>query len=240
MDLAGRDPDDGMTKIPYEKGALFLRHLEEAAGRERFDHFLRAYFDAFAFRSITTDDFLAYLTEHLLEDGDERIAQVPITAWVREPGLPEGAPAARSDAFSAVERQAERWLRGDTPAAQLETGPWTTHEWLYFLRALPEQLADSRLSELDAAFGLTQSGNSEIAHAWLLLATRSGYAQANERLQDYLVTIGRRKLIQPLYEALAETPEGRARALDIYRMARPGYHPIAIDTIDQLLEWDRQ
>ena len=128
----------------------------------------------------------------------------------------------------------------DTPAAQLETGPWTTHEWLYFLRALPEQLADSRLSELDAAFGLTQSGNSEIAHAWLLLATRSGYAQANERLQEYLVTIGRRKLIQPLYEALAETPEGRARALDIYRMARPGYHPIAIDTIDQLLEWDRQ
>ena len=240
VDLAGRDPDDGMTKIPYEKGALFLRHLEEAAGRERFDQFLRAYFDAFAFRSITTDDFLAYLTEHLLEDGDERIAQVPITAWVREPGLPEGAPAARSDAFSAVKRQAERWLRGDTPAAQLETGPWTTHEWLYFLRVLPEQLADSRLSELDAAFGLTQSGNSEIAHAWLLLATRSGYAQANERLQEYLVTIGRRKLIQPLYEALAETSEGRARALDIYRMARPGYHPIAIDTIDQLLEWDRQ
>ena len=120
MDLAGRDPDEGMTKILYEKGALFLRHLEGTAGRERFDQFLRAYFDAFAFRSITTDDFLAYLTEHLLEHGDEGLAQVPIAAWVRESGLPAGAPAARSDAFSAVERQA---TGGNTPVAQLETGP---------------------------------------------------------------------------------------------------------------------
>ena len=104
----------------------------------------------------------------------------------------------------------------------------------------PRELADSRLSELDAAFGLTWSGNSEIAHAWLLVATRSGYAQANERLQEYLVTIGRWKLIRPLYEALAETPEGRARALAIYRTARPVYHPIAVDTIDQILEWDVQ
>ena len=28
-DLDGRDPDEGMTQIAYEKGALFLRHLEE-------------------------------------------------------------------------------------------------------------------------------------------------------------------------------------------------------------------
>ena len=32
VDLNGRDPDDGMTQIPYEKGALFLRTLEQAFG----------------------------------------------------------------------------------------------------------------------------------------------------------------------------------------------------------------
>src|SRR5262249_48311991 len=37
IDLAGRDPDDGATRIPYEKGALFLRTLEAAFGRERLD-----------------------------------------------------------------------------------------------------------------------------------------------------------------------------------------------------------
>ncbi|MEM7350532.1 MAG: M1 family aminopeptidase/hydrolase, partial [Acidobacteriota bacterium] len=33
LDLAGRDPDDGMTDIAYEKGYFFLRMLEEAVGR---------------------------------------------------------------------------------------------------------------------------------------------------------------------------------------------------------------
>ena len=238
VDLAGRDPDDGMTRIPYEKGALFLRHLEEAAGRERFDQFLRDYFDAFAFKSITTDDFLAYLTENLLSGAEGRLAQVPVLTWVRAPGLPPGAPEARSDAFSAVEHQAERWLGGEISATSLETSRWTTHEWLHFITTLPARLSDAQLRQLDAAFQLTSSGNSEIAHAWLVLTIRSEYMPANERLRDYLVTIGRRKLVRPLYEALAETPEGRARALDIYRLARPGYHPITVDTVDQVLGWE--
>ena len=44
VDLKGRDPDDGFTGIPYEKGALFLRHLEETVGREKFDKFVRGLF----------------------------------------------------------------------------------------------------------------------------------------------------------------------------------------------------
>ena len=49
IDLKGRDPDDGLTDIPYEKGALFLKHLEVTFGRKQFDAFLRGYFDHFAF-----------------------------------------------------------------------------------------------------------------------------------------------------------------------------------------------
>src|SRR5262249_14285620 len=44
IDLKGRDPDDGLTDIPYEKGALFLKHLEAAFGRTKFDAFLKSYF----------------------------------------------------------------------------------------------------------------------------------------------------------------------------------------------------
>ena len=66
IDLAGRNPDDAATGIPYEKGALFLTTLEKAFGRERFDAFLRAYFDHFAFQSITTKAFEDYLRKHLL------------------------------------------------------------------------------------------------------------------------------------------------------------------------------
>ncbi len=53
-DLKGQDPDDSLSEIPYEKGSIFLRLLEESFGRKRFDAFLRAYMDHFAFHSITT------------------------------------------------------------------------------------------------------------------------------------------------------------------------------------------
>lgn len=237
VDLAGRDPDAGMTQVPYEKGALFLRRLEEAAGRERFDAFLRDYFDHFAFRSITTADFLAYLDAHLLGSGTpaDGFPLEQVEAWVRAPGLPADAPQPESAAFGAVERAAAGWAAGERRADELDTAAWTTHEWLHFLAVLPERLNRARMAELDAAFGLTRSANAEIAHVWLLAAIRNAYTPADTRLENYLLRIGRRKLILPLYAALAETPAGRERARAIYRRARPGYHPIATASIDPLL-----
>ena len=240
VDLAGRDPDEGMTQVPYEKGALLLRHLEERAGRARFDEFLRGYFDHFAFRSITTADFVAYVREHLAGGDPPAGAPVRLEAWIDQPGLPADAPRPASDAFGAVERQLAAWTDGSRRAGEIETGSWTTQEWLHFLNAASGDLSVERMAELDDAFGLTGSGNAEIAHQWLLAAVRASYGRADDRLERYLVGIGRRKLIAPLYEALAATPAGRERALAIYRRARPGYHPISVDAIDAILGWDER
>ena len=232
-DLDGRDPDEGMTQIAYEKGALFLRHLEEAVGRDAFDDFLRGYFDHFAFQSITTADFESYLAEHLAVDA------VPVSEWIYEPGLPASARRPASDVFDRLEGQASRWIGGEIAATDLDTAEWTTFEWLHFLGVLPEEVSLGRLGELDRAYELTESGNAEIAHQWLLIAIRNSYRPADSRLERYLVEIGRRKLILPLYAALAETPAGLSRARAIYNRARPGYHPISSDSIDAVLDVDR-
>ena len=232
-DLDGRDPDEGMTQIAYEKGALFLKHLEEAVGREAFDDFLRGYFDHFAFQSITTADFESYLSEHLTVDA------VPVSEWIYEPGLPASARRPASDVFDRLEEQASRWIGGEIAATDLDTAEWTTFEWLHFLGVLPEEVSLGRLGELDRAYELTESGNAEIAHQWLLIAIRNSYRPADSRLERYLVEIGRRKLILPLYAALAETPAGLSRARAIYDRARPGYHPISSDSIDAVLDVDR-
>src|SRR5262249_9962823 len=238
IDLTGRDPDDGFTQLPYEKGALFLRHLEETFGRERFDQFLKGYFDHFAFQSITTADFLAYLKKNLLDPNPQLAAKVPVEEWIYKPGLPASAPRPQSDAFVKVEAQAKEWLDGKTPAAKLQTKQWSTQEWLHFLLFLPQQLSGNQLKELDQAFGLTKIGNAEIAHQWLLISIRNKYEPAYQRVEEYLTSIGRQKLIKPLYEELVKTPEGRERALQIYRRARAGYHPIAATAIDKILKWD--
>ena len=69
----------------------------------------------------------------------------------------------------------------------------------------------------------------------LLIAIRNQYEPANERLKTYLTTIGRRKLVLPLYKALLATPAGRQHAEAIYAAARPGYHPITVESVDRLL-----
>ena len=214
IDLTGRDPDDGCTLVPYEKGALLLRTIERAVGRDRFDAFLRSYFSHFAFRSITTADFLEYIRRELPNP-------VPLDEWIFQPGIPVGAADQHSDAFTRIE---SGW-----PA---DTSAWSTHEWLHFLRT--QDPPD--MPRLDREFHLTDSGNSEILHQWLLMAVKAGYQPALPKIEPFLCSVGRRKFLKPIYTELMKTPEGQARARAIYAQARPTYHPIAQGTIDEIVK----
>jgi aminopeptidase N len=237
IDLKGRPPIDGLTDVPYEKGALFLRHLEAACGRERFDAFLKGYFDHFAFQSITTRQFADYLERHLLRGDPALAARANVEEWLYGPGIPKGAPAQSADALTRVEGRARAFAAGKARAADLPGRAWTTQEWLHFLQTLPDDLGRERLAELDAAFTLTRSGNSEIVFQWLLLALQRGYEPAYPRLEEFLTSQGRRKFLKPLYEEMVKTPQGKAWALRVYRKARPTYHPLSAETVDAIVGW---
>ncbi len=228
IDLRGRNPDDVFSNIPYEKGALFLREIEHKIGRENFDAFLMQYFKDFAFKSITTDTFIAYLDDTLLKQYPDKLDANRIHTWIFEPGIPEGAPHPESDAFTKIDDTRSAWLSGDVKAADIETAQWTVHEWLYFLNNMPESLSEAQLAELDSAFSLTSTKNNEIAHSWLMIAVENNYQPAYDRLYSYLVSIGRNKLVKPLYRELSKTPEGKAFAKRAFEEAKPGYHPLTV------------
>ena len=233
--LDGRDPDDGMTQVAYEKGALFLAELERAFGRTRFDSFLLDYFNRHAFRSITTGVFLDDLKANLFPLDPPAASKIDLDAWVEAPGLKAAFVEPTSNRLEAVDQFAGEWAAGRVAAANLPTREWSTQEWLRFLRGLPEKMSGERMGELDAAFGLTGRENAEIASLWLLMAVRNGYPPADARLEAFLTSIGRRKFLMPLYRELIKTPEGAAKARAIYAKARPFYHPIAVDSVDKLL-----
>ena len=113
---------------------------------------------------------------------------------------------------------------------------YTTQEWLHFLKSLPETLTSNQMSELDKLFGFTKSNNSEIAFQWLIMSIKNSYKPADKRLENFLITIGRRKFVRPLFLELVKTPEGVKRAKEIYAKARAGYHPITQTSVDQILE----
>jgi len=234
LDLADRDPDEAATKLAYEKGYFLLRLIEETAGRDVWDAFLRDYFDRHAFHSMTTAAFLDDLRANLLSKLPGAEDRIGLEQWVYAPGIPENVSQVACDAFKKVEAQA-RAFRGGTPAAQLATAHWSTHEWIHFLRHLPKDLTLAQMADLDAAFHFTASGNSEILHEWLMQAIDHDYEPAYDALERFLTRQGRRKFLKPLYEKLAKTPEGLARARRIYEKARPMYHAVSYRTIDQIL-----
>jgi leukotriene-A4 hydrolase len=236
VDLLGKNPDDGFSGVPYEKGALFLRRLEEIWGRPEFDRFLRGYFDGHAFQSITTEDFVQWLRTKLFVLDVEKANLVDLDLWLEKPGLPPDAPRYMSNALSDVDVERGRWLSG-TPAKELATKGWVTQQWQHFIHTLPADVSTERMIELDDAFHFTSTHNSEILCDWLVVAIRRRYVGADERLSEFLVGVGRRKFLKPLYTELAKTPEGLARARAIYAEARPRYHAVSTGTIDKLLGW---
>ena len=235
IDLQGRDPDDGFTRIPYIKGAALLRRLEELFGRSVLDAFLRRYFDHFAFRSITTADALQYLQTELLDKDVARAGQISLQEWVFEPGLPPDAHWPHSEALSAVRKTAQQWAEGTVTTAGIKPAKWNSQQWLEFLQVLPKPIARNKLRELDEAYGLTNSGNFEILGQWLIVAVESGYEAAFGRLESFLLEVGRVKLIRPLYLALGRSDTGKTLGREIYQRARPGYHAIAQAAVDKAL-----
>ncbi len=233
LDLADRNPDDGMTAIAYDKGYFFLRLLEEKVGREEWDAFLRTYFDKFAFQSMTTEDFLRYLKDNLDQD-----SPIDLQQWVFAAGLPDDCPVVETEELAVVSKAAAAFARGKTPAelsAEYNTNDWTTHHWNHFLRSFKDGLTVEQMEQLDAAYKFTASGNSEITHDWLLHVIGASYEPGMERLEEFLCSQGRRKFLQPLYAKLASTNEGMEIAQRIYAKARPGYHAVSRQTIDQIL-----
>ena len=234
VDLAGRNPDDGMTQVPYSKGAALFRLLETSLGRERFDAYLRSYFDRFAFQSITTATFLEDVRSRLLDGDEGRVADLRLKEWAYEPGLPANAPEVRSDALAAVEAEAARFVQG-APAASLPAKEWSTQEWQHFLGSLPATLTAAQLRDLDRTYGLSKQGNSEVLFAWLRIAIRNRYEPALPALERFLTAQGRRKFLRPLYEDLIASGWGEAEARRIYGRARDSYHGVATSTLDPIV-----
>ncbi|MHC2992325.1 aminopeptidase [Pontibacter sp. HJ8] len=235
LDLEGRNPDEGLTDIAYEKGNAFLQNIERVVGRERFDQFVNEYFQTFAFQSTNTDLFLDFLRKELIQ-GDEKVAeQINIEGWVYTPGLPENHVKPTSSRFAQVADAYTSWKNGK-PAAQLNTKDWSSHEWLHFIRMLPEQMTPQQMADLDKAFGFTNSGNSEVLAAWFIPAIRNNYTSADKAMETFLTNVGRRKFLVPIYKALIATPEGKTKARAIYAKARPNYHAVSTSTLDEMLK----
>jgi leukotriene-A4 hydrolase len=231
-----KDPDNSSSATVYTKGAWFLQFLELRYGRDKFDPFLREYFNNFAFQSIDTQQFADYAKKNLLAKYPNVVTPAEFNAWLYDPGIPPTAPLAQARRFGVVDSARLAWLGSQQLPPAAITDAWTTQEWVHFIESLPETLTLEQLAQLDGAYGFTGTMNGEIAQRWYPLTVRSGYTSANDAIAAFLQRIGRRKLIMPTYSALAKTEAGLALAKDVFEKAKPGYHPITTGSVQEVID----
>ena len=232
LHLKDRDPDDGMTAIAYDKGYFFLRMLEENMGREAFDKFLKDYFTGNAFKVMDTESFLTYLKSNLINEA--QYEQLLIDEWVYGPGLPQNCPIVKSDRIAKVDQAIQDWSNGTMSTQELPWSDWLYQERYRFLSNLPETTTKDQLAELNEAYAINETGNNEVLFAWLEQCALHSYTPAYPRMEQFLIEVGRRKFLTPLYRALKETDQ-LDLAREIYQKARPNYHSVTTGTMDGLL-----
>jgi len=234
INLDGRNPDDGVTSIAYDKGFHFLLLLENLVGREKFDFFLKEYFEFFQFKSITTEEFVKYLRSNLIDD--DQWNSTNIEEWIFGVGLPSNCPKVSPQRFKAVNEVVNNFMLDESH--EFESKLWSTHEWLYFFDLLKKsEITEKGLKELEKRFHFTHVENSEIFAAWATLAIPRDYQNIDfdDKVSEFLKRVGRRKFLTPIYRALINSGK-KVFAQKIYSEARSGYHSVSQETLDDLLK----
>ncbi len=230
------DPGGDAGQLAYLKGSTFLRTVEVAVGRERFDPYLRGYFDRHAFQPQTSAGFLADIRKHLIKGDKALEAKLQLDRWVYQPGVPSNAVQVKSETLAKVDAQLAAFNAGG-PASAIDTAGWATQQWQRLLGNLPRQQSAARLAELDAALGLTKSQNAYVQSAWFDLAIANRYEPVVPALEEYLTRVGRNLLVTPLYRGLKAQHEwGEPIARRIFAKAKPGYHPVTVGAVTRILD----
>jgi len=230
------DPDVGQETLAYGKGQLLLETLEARFGREVFDAYMAAYFRHFAWQAISTEQFLAYIDEQLLQANPGVYSRAELEQWLYQPGIPDHAQVPRSDGLDAIDAMAREWALGEIASVDLPANTWSPQGVVRFVNAMPVELGEAQLLELDAALGLSRSGNAEIARSWFIQVARRRHQPAYTAMQEYLARYGRTRLIKPVYEALVSNGQDRQLAQALFVKNQPHYHPATIESIKPVFD----
>ncbi|EJL66201.1 hydrolase/aminopeptidase [Flavobacterium sp. CF136] len=234
VSLTGRNPDDGISQIPYVKGYNFLKVIEQAVGREKFDPFIKNYFDAHAFQSITTEDFVKYLNENLIK-GDKTLAdKIKAEDWIYKPGIPSNITPSVSEDFNAIDVIQKEWQK--TGVKGLSQKIKSTTEKQHFIDYLPADITIEEMTAIDAEFSFTKNGNFVIKRQWFVQAIRHQYKTAYPAIEQFMIGTSRTGSLMTLYKELVKTSEGKDWAKTIFDKAKSGYHATTIQSVEGLLK----
>ena len=234
VETSGRNPDDGLSDIPYEKGYAFLQTVEAVVGRKKFDQFITNYFKKHAFQSITTEDFVDYFNKNLIKDDKALADKIKLNDWIYKPGIPDNIITPVSKDFNSIDDIQKTWRK--TGVKGLSQKIQSTNEKQHFIDYLPNDLTTVEMTAIDKEFNFTKGGNFVVRRQWFIQAIQHQYKDAYPAIEQFLTTYSRTGSLLPLYKEIIKTPKGKIWAKQIYAKAKAGYHATTVQAVEPLLK----
>lgn len=244
IDLKGKDPDDAFSSIPYEKGFVFLYHIEKLIGKDKFDKFIPHYFETWSTKSLDSYDFKTTLLDFFQNDTttSQKLNKIDWDTWFYAPGFPP-KPNFDTSLVDQVYALAEKWQTltdaknpsSFTPSQSDITG-WSANQLVIFLEQIltfPTPLSSSTAHNLGTVYNLRSTQNVEISSRYYQVALSSKDTSIKPYVTDLLGKVGRMKFVRPLYRCLMVLdPE---LAVETFEKNREVYHPICRAMVAKML-----
>lgn len=233
VSTSGRNPDDGLSDIPYEKGYAFLQTIETAVGREKFDAFITAYFKSHSFQSITTEDFVTYYQENLIKGNKTLADKIKMEEWIYQPGIPNNIIVPVSEDFKTIDNIQKTWRKIGVNGLSQKIK--STNERQHFIDYLPNDITTKEMTAIDQEFNFTKGGNFVIKRQWFLIAIAHEFQPAQVAIQEFMTNTSRTGSLIPLYKAIIKTNSGKKRAQELFAKAKKGYHLTTIEALSHIV-----
>lgn len=238
----GTDPDDSFSTVPYEKGFNMLFHLEQVIGLEKFNPFIKFYFNEFKYQSLDTYQFLDclygfYSNDHALLDS------IDWELWLFQPGLPP-MPKFNSELVDECYNLASKWIKAIQTSPDSLNSAFSSDDIIkfgsnqngVFLDTLASyegkdgfswsspngQKAIEIMSKLYAKYSTSQ--NAEVVFRWFRLLLTGKIESSYQELADWVGTVGRMKFVRPSYSMLNKVDH--TLAVETFHKFESFYHPI--------------
>ncbi|EAR84706.2 peptidase M1 family aminopeptidase (macronuclear) [Tetrahymena thermophila SB210] len=243
--VKGTNPDDSFSNVPYEKGFQFVAYLETVVGKEFLQGFLRSYLQKFKYQSIDHVTFREFFTEYLILNNPRKaskiLTQINWDAWINGVGLPPVILNFTTPIVPETQQLAKDYisLNGTASPSNYDFfNQITLNAKTIFLQYLFDNLSSVNtaiIQRIDQDYQLSNSTNMELQWRWYRVTIKVGYNANIEQIHSFLGSIGRLKMISPVYQALVETNQ-KALAQQYFNEYQNFYHPIAVIAIKKIVQ----
>lgn len=242
-DLKGKDPDDAFSSVPYEKGFVFLYHLEKLISKEKWDKFIPHYFHTFKKRSVDSYEFKATLLDFFQSDAEasKKLNDIDWDIWFYKAGYPP-KPNFDTELADHCYDLADKWQalnegKSDFKPSKSDIESFTANQSVVFLekvQTFSKPLSPELVLEMGNVYDFATSKNVELVSRYFVLGLQAHAKSVFEPAAKLLGEVGRMKFVRPLYRELIKNDVSLAR--QTFEKNKDFYHPICRGMVEKLFE----